>query len=257
MCIAVCLFSLSACGKAETPSPPVDLSTQLKLSETALSCLERFVKTPDGLKDETRTQFAKENEALAVGLDSWENVKHDLGALEGVYDNTKVAELENGYRILLHTQFEKRKMDFTVVTDQDGVVTSVGFAPQYTVAENMEKAFFNMILGMGTVFIVLIFISFLISRFKYINRFEATMKNRRMKGTSGQSTVLVQPVDRSEAENEKAEAKAQDKAAISPGDDRELVAVITAAIAASAGRNPSDLVVRSIRRSTASKWKKA
>ena len=40
-------------------------------------------------------------------------------------------------------------------------------------------------------------------------------------------------------------------------DDLELVAVITAAIAASTGTSPSGLVVRSIRRAPAGKWKKA
>ena len=40
-------------------------------------------------------------------------------------------------------------------------------------------------------------------------------------------------------------------------DDLELVAVITAAIAASTGTSPSGLVVLSIRRAPAGKWKKA
>jgi hypothetical protein len=40
-------------------------------------------------------------------------------------------------------------------------------------------------------------------------------------------------------------------------DNMELVAVITAAIAASTGSSPSSLVVRSIKRAPASKWKNA
>ncbi len=40
-------------------------------------------------------------------------------------------------------------------------------------------------------------------------------------------------------------------------DDLELVAVITAAIAASTGGRPSDLIVRSIRRAPAGNWRKA
>lgn len=36
----------------------------------------------------------------------------------------------------------------------------------------MYKAVMNTLIGMGTVFVVLIFISFIISLFKYINKFE-------------------------------------------------------------------------------------
>lgn len=110
----------------------------------------------------------------------------------------------------------------------------------------MEQAAMNMVMGMGTVFIVLIFISFLISCFKYINRFEEKMKN---KGKKEDPEPL--------AAAEPAPAAVVQAAEENLADDLELVAVITAAIAASTGTSPSGLVVRSIRRAPAGKWKKA
>ena len=136
-------------------------------------------------------------------------------------------------------------MDFGITTDREGAITSVSFVPEYTLGENMEQAAMNMLMGMGTVFLVLIFISFLISCFKYINRFEEKMKNRGKKEEQA-------PLPAAEPEPAVVQAEEENLA-----DDLELVAVITAAIAASTGTSPSGLVVRSIRRAPAGKWKKA
>ncbi len=94
----------------------------------------------------------------------------------------------------------------------------------------MEQAAMNMVMGMGTVFIVLIFISFLIGCFKYINRFEEKMKN---KGKKEDPEPL--------AAAEPAPAAVVQAAEENLADDLELVAVITAAIAASTGTSQAVL----------------
>ena len=213
--MAACLFSLSACSKADTASSEIDVNIQAQLSQMASGYLSSYVNIPDDQLDEVRNQTAKQSEALAEGVDSWKNVKHDLGAMISVEDTAEA-------------------------------ITSVSFVPEYTLGENMEQAAMNMVMGMGTVFIVLIFISFLISCFKYINRFEEKMKN---KGKKEDPEPL--------AAAEPAPAAVVQAAEENLADDLELVAVITAAIAASTGTSPSGLVVRSIRRAPAGKWKKA
>ena len=230
LCMAACLFSLSACSKADTASSEIDVNIQAQLSQMASGYLSSYVNIPDDQLDEVRSQTAKQSEALAEGVDSWKNVKHDLGAMISVEDTAEVEEIDSGYSATVHAVFEKREMDFGITTDREGAITSVSFVPEYTLGENMEQAAMNMVMGMGTVFIVLIFISFLIGCFKYINRFEEKMKDK---------AAVVQAAEENLA------------------DDLELVAVITAAIAASTGTSPSGLVVRSIRRAPAGKWKKA
>ena len=246
LCMAACLFSLSACSKADTASSEIDVNIQAQLSQMASGYLSSYVNIPDDQLDEVRNQTAKQSEALAEGVDSWKNVKHDLGALISVEDTAEVEEIDSGYSATVHAVFEKREMDFGITTDREGAITSVSFVPEYTLGENMEQAAMNMVMGMGTVFIVLIFISFLISCFKYINRFEEKMKN---KGKKEDPEPL--------AAAEPAPAAVVQAAEENLADDLELVAVITAAIAASTGTSPSGLVVRSIRRAPAGKWKKA
>jgi len=99
------------------------------------------------------------------------------------------------------------------------------------------KALMNTLMGMGTVFLVLIFISFIISLFKYINQAD----------TKKPAEVVVTPAPPVvEAVEEEAEELV---------DDTELVAVITAAIAAYAGTSAEGFQVRSIKRAAKSTWK--
>ena len=94
---------------------------------------------------------------------------------------------------------------------------------------------------MGTVFIVLVFISFIIT---LLPKFTGLIENRGKKEEpkAAPAKAAPAPVVVEEEEDEI--------------DDLELVAVITAAIAASEGVPADGFVVRSIRKSTQNKWKR-
>lgn len=172
------------------------------------------------------------------------NIKDDLGAFVSVEETARVEEIEHGYTGTVVAAFERRKLEFSVTTDrQMSKITSVSFVPEYTRAENMEKAALNTLMGMGTVFCVLIFISLLISCFKFIYKYETKLNT----ASAGRTAVVPSPVISQPSEKEEQDLS----------EDLELVAVITAAIAASTESSPGNLVVRSIRRAPASKWKKA
>ena len=102
-----------------------------------------------------------------------------------------------------------------------------------------EQALLNTLMGMGTVFAVLIFISFLISFFKYIPMIEDKLKNKNKK------------TEQPKTQAAKAEEAVADTETV---EDAELVAVIAAAIAASEGTTTDGFVVRSIRRRSSNKW---
>ena len=116
----------------------------------------------------------------------------------------------------------------------------------------MVRAGMNTLMGMGTVFVVLIFIAFLISRFKYISQLENWFRNRKTKNEQAVTETV-------------AEEPAADEEEIDETDDLEpdgphyleqidLVAVITAALAASLETSPDKLIVRSIRRKNTNRW---
>ena len=86
-------------------------------------------------------------------------------------------------------------------------------------------------MGMGTVFLVLIFISLLISCFKFVPQI---MDKLSKKSSVGEKPEVVEEISETVTANEE--------------DDSELIAVIAAAIAASEQTSTDSFVVRSIRR---------
>ncbi|MDU2211481.1 MAG: OadG family protein, partial [Eubacterium sp.] len=125
--------------------------------------------------------------------------------------------------------YETRTCAFELVIDDDFNLDSGAINPTYTTGEKMEKAVLNTVLGMGTVFIVLIFISYIISLLQHVNKIGAKKQTAEAPQQTAPAPVVEEPEDEEE-------------------DDCELVAVITAAIAASEGTAADGLVVRSIRK---------
>ena len=111
-----------------------------------------------------------------------------------------------------------------------------------TYGEILVKALTNTALGMGTVFLSLIFIACIIAMLpKVTGAFESMGKKKK-------EEVAAAPVE----EVQKQEVVPEEEGI----DDYELVAVITAAIAAMEGVPADGFVVRSIKRSSQNKWKR-
>ena len=128
----------------------------------------------------------------------------------------------------------------------------------------------NTLIGMGVVFLVLIFISWIISLFKYINVFEAKMKGQEKQekpaaparaAAPAPAPVQPAPAPAPAAAPVQAAAPAVSNAAPAyeyedVSGDLELISVIAAAIAASEGKSAANgLVVRSIKRVSRRSWR--
>ena len=104
------------------------------------------------------------------------------------------------------------------------------FRSVYTMGETLQKAGMNVVIGLCTVFAMLVLIALLISCFKVIPYIQGKMA----KTSAAPETAAEAPVSAAPA--------AADE------NNEELVAVIAAAIAASTGESTDSFVVRSIRR---------
>ena len=158
-----------------------------------------------------------------------------------------VKEIDDGYEVTVDTVFEKRACAFSITITEDMTsITGMSFAPVYSLGENMEKAALNTLMGMGTVFIVLIFISLLISCFKCISAFE-NKKKAAAPAAPAPAPAAPAPV-------------ALTTAAPAGTDDAEMerLAVMTAIIEHRRRTASSDsLVVRPIKRSAGNRWKRS
>ena len=251
LCMSLCLFALTACSNAA--------DTEVAIEEEAVSNMqmlaENYINAFSEMTDEDlATQLAAATKSkdyvMQTAFKSWESVKGDLGALVS-YETATVSLGDEGYIARMNTVFEQRNMEMTVMVDEEfTAIQGVSFAPEYTLAENMTKAGMNTIMGMGVVFAALIFIAWVISLFKYISVFEDKMKAKNAPAPAATPAPAAAPAPVAAPVVEEEEYV----------DDTELIAVITAAIAASEGKTAAEacsngLVVRSIKRVPNRSWK--
>lgn len=111
-----------------------------------------------------------------------------------------------------------------------------------TKGQLMTRAALNTLLGMGTVFVVLILISLIISAFGLIPKLQASLSPQKKEPVP---VPAAAPAPAPVVEEEEL------------SDDMELVAVIAAAIAAYEGTSVEGFQVRSIKRASTNKWKKS
>ncbi len=245
LCVALCLFSLAGCSKSGASGSSMDPSLSAYLAQTGEGLLQEVTSMSQSDLNAIVDQQAATPGVLA-GVESYLSLQGDLGAFVSLLQGSSVSETDDGYEVSVWAQFENRRCEFVVDLDEElSEITSMTFNPEYTLGETMTKAALNTLMGMGTVFIVLIFISLLISCFKYISVIEKKMKE---KSAPAPAAVPAAPVP----------APAPEAVEEDVTDDLELVAVITAAIAVASENVSADgLVVRSIRRVPGSKWKNA
>jgi sodium pump decarboxylase gamma subunit len=159
-----------------------------------------------------------------------------------------VQPLHFSLSIVMRNKAKREKNPSTVPTGQNAqaevIFTNDMFLSMESAALNpvesmgglMTKAALNTLIGMGTVFVMLIMISLIISLFNFIPKIQAAF-SKKDKEEEAKNAGIDKAVTQIAAQEEP------------EADDTELVAVIAAAIAASEGAASTDgFVVRSIRK---------
>ena len=254
--LAVSVLGLTACGNAASAGQQMEYD-QAQLQSVTDYLITLWQSMPEeGLRQ--YAQMDKEDiqmmldayglpftaDAFSTAFAGYAGSVEELGAYVSTdgYEEPEVKGDEVTFAANL--TYEKRTARLSLVFNKRGVVESVTLDPKYSTGEILKKAGMNTILGMGTVFIVLIFISLVIYCFNFI------------------------PGNRAPKQEEKPAPKPRPAKKAAPRhpahghgdgnlvDDGELVAAITAAICAYSGTSAEGFVVRSIRRAEPSRWKK-
>jgi Na+-transporting methylmalonyl-CoA/oxaloacetate decarboxylase gamma subunit len=244
-----CMMGLTACGSQED-------DTQYISDEQALTLANEWVVTLSQVVNQQADndflalieQSGADVAAFEKALESWKNASEDMGTYQGITgisSNTMTLD-RSGYESdgVIVAELDGENRDATIeIIYEDGMPTSLTTNVIYTFGESMEKAALNTLLGMGTVFVVLILISAIISAFNLIPKIQAMFAKKpamEEERAAAVDNTIAQIIEKEEL-----------------SDDLELVAVIAAAIAASEGAASADgFVVRSIRRA-GNKWQKA
>ena len=166
-------------------------------------------------------------------MQSWQTSKDELGAKKESNGETTVTLKDNQYTVTVPVKFEKANANFVYVFESTGTPVSMSVDVQYGMAQTLKRAGLNTLMGVGTVFVMLILLSLLISLFRFIPNPEAKKAAEAKAAKEAQAAAIAA-----------APVQAEENLA----DDGELVAVIAAAIAAAEGTTTDGFVVRSIRK---------
>ncbi|MBR6518111.1 MAG: OadG family protein [Oscillospiraceae bacterium] len=179
-----------------------------------------------------------EQEAFLAAMNSWTAGVDECGMLIEKGEYVIEADVDSLY-VVSESVFENREAAIEFVFDENLYLESLTISAHFSMGEILQKAGLNTLLGMGTVFAVLIFIAFIISLFKYIPAIQAAFskKSKKEDANVSETPALASVVE-----------------SVDVTDDLELVAVIAAAIAAYEGTTTDDFVVRSIKRRKSNKW---
>lgn len=228
-----CMFCLAACGEGEAQSGPISREQAQQIGTTIVDQMNTIV-VQDAIQ-----QSVGDDAILVNGFEGWKSALKDIGTYNGVSD-ASVTFKEGEVIISVEVLGTLHNAEVEIVLD-DKLASYIGITTNvhYSMGEILAKAGMNTLIGMGTVFVVLILISLIISCFSLISKFEKRPKKE--ESAPAQSPVVQQIAAKEEL-----------------SDDTELVAVIAAAIAAYEGAATTDgFVVRSIRKSKKSKWQNA
>ena len=227
----VCAASITFSGASLVLADgEIDDQTKTTIETTAEGLTETIIP----LTDEQIEAYMKSGDDFTENaMTAWNGAKEELGNMKET-GSVEIEYSNDEYTATIPVTFEKENAEFIYVFDKNLTPTSLSVDVKYSFATTMKNAALNTVMGLGTVFVILIMLIFLISLFQFIpgsGAQEAKAKKKAAEDAAAAPTpapVVAAPVQEA--------------------DNSELIAVIAAAIAASEGTSTDGFVVRSIRK---------
>ena len=256
LCTITCMMGLTACGGEETyttyEQQKMDYAKSLS-TESVIPFFQNFMddsmagyfdeNTAEEIEFVVGNQFSinVKGNAVTNGIVSFNNSKEAVGNIVSIGEAT--AEIDDKtiiVKVPVVGELKNADVELIYSNDMFMYLESAALNEESSMGDLMTKAALNTVIGMGTVFAVLILISFIISLFGLIPKMQAKLAKKEEKKEDNAGSIdntIAQIVTKEESVE------------VSVSDDLELVAVIAAAIAASQGATSTDgFVVRSIRK---------
>lgn len=235
---------------------PEDADSTAPIDDENASSDEDLAAAVDSISDEQILSYSQQNfdVLMDIDLDKYDpetsadaamvNDWYNLHKESGDYVSTNATFVEREGRKLkgiIETTCENMDVRFIVTFDIENGLESITaeeiVEEKPSLGESMANAGINTLLGMGTVFVMLIVMAYIISLMKYIPKLLASKQKAPEPVATAIPATPVPPIPESVPVQEDL------------SNDEELVAVISAAIAAYEGEASVDgFVVRSIRK---------
>lgn len=234
-----CILGLTACGSNAEETVNAKIT-----EEEAIMYADQLVESINTVVLQGMEAQYESDEVISAALSSWKAAQEDMGSYQAILDHeVDITEKDSVINVMVDGTIRDAKVE--IILDKDLNLTSITTNVQYSLGESMQKAMLNTIIGMGTVFVVLILLACIIQAFAVIPKIQEMFAKKDKKveeaKTEAVDNTIAQIIETEEL-----------------SDDLELVAVIAAAVAASEGAASTDgFVVRSIRRANTNKWRNA
>ena len=194
LCLCIMALTLAACGSADPQDVDYGGMSYSDLQSSAQNLVTSIAASSEeelSAAIETNEQYAKqyakqygreytEAEAVISLLQSWLDTTSDVGTFVGLgeFSIDKTSDTVTVDQIV---NFSERDVDVTFVYEYNYLTEEIEMTDAtadivYTLGEKLEKAALNTLMGMGTVFCVLILISLIIYCFKFISKVGARRK---------------------------------------------------------------------------------
>ena len=260
----VLILSLCSCGKASAPIEykPDDVKT----------VASHILQIYDGMTNEDAEKFLNLDEedlsrlqnsldasginvdaaVFSAGVDSFISAREQIGKITDInFDQAAISSDEETITCVIPLIGDKKRADGSVLSASFEMMltkrlkmTNLVANVERTTGEKMVNAALNTVLGMGTTFCVLILISLVISAMSIVPKILDSMKKKEEPAEEPVSAAAPEPAAAAQTET----------VAVPEADDKELIAVIAAAIAAYESEergvyvSPDTFIVRSLRR---------
>lgn len=279
LCMVTCVFAFSACGQNDEDASEgyqsedyaklcaynvtqylidgnltVELAKQNEIFadsvedeeiEAFVETFDKFIEEVDGVKFDSESATASIYELYTAISSGTVTESQMMATYLGIYETTGLKTKEITYgdnqNVIISLEGNERNATVEVSIDKKGRVVNITPTAEYTTKEKVVKALMNTLMGMGTVFIVLILISLIIKAFGLIPLIMEKKKKKEEVPVVKEAKVSI-PVPA---------VKTKPSVTANEMDNSELVAVITAAILASSTCNATSadqLIVRSIKK---------
>lgn len=267
LCMLTCIFGLTACNEqaaektqsqetAEQLAATViipymtdnfsdkDYTTEYlaeyNVHEVEALVSEELTKAAQAKGGLTGREISVDGNSMKAGITSFNDT---LNVMEGIRELGEITSEISKDEISVSVEVKgmngkDASAEFVFSNDIFFALESIALNQNQTMGELIMKGVYDTLMGMGTVFLILILICFIISAFGVIPKLQKKFaKKEEVKEEAAVDNTIAQIMEKEEL-----------------SDDTELVAVIAAAIAASEGAVSTDgFVVRSIRKANRSR----
>ena len=240
VCMALLVMAALIIGSTSMVFAADEVDDSIKNS--LVTATEGWTDQIIGFSDEEMEGYLNSEDGFTKNAaEAWKSAKDELGKKKDNNGETIVTLKDGLYTVTVPVKFEKADANFVYSFDSTMTPSTLSVDVQYSMAQTLQRAGLTTLMGIGTVFVMLVLLSLLISLFRFIPNPEAkkAAEAKAAKAAKEAEAAAVAPAVQTAEEN--------------LADDGELVAVIAAAIAAAEGTTTDGFVVRSIRKAKRSR----